>query len=81
MKLTQLKALVKQGECEYLEFKNSTGNITSGMQTICAFLNSNNGGAVIFGVKDNGQIVGQDISDKTLKEIATELNKIEPYEN
>ena len=79
MKLAQLKSLIKHGESEFLEFKTSTGGISSGMQTVCAFLNSDHGGAVVFGVKDNGQIIGQDISDKTRKEIATEINKIEPY--
>ena len=74
----QLKALVKKGESEKLEFKNSTGNISSGMQTVCAFLNSDHGGAVIFGVTDNGKIVGQEVTDKTRKDIAIELNKIEP---
>ncbi len=80
MKITQLKSLIKHGESEHLEFKNSTGSITSGMQTVCAFLNSKEGGTVIFGVKDDGRLIGQEVSDKTRKEIATELNKIDPYQ-
>lgn len=79
MKISELKALVKNGESEKLEFKTSTGNISAGMQTICAFLNSKYGGVLIFGVKDNGQIIGQAVTDKTHKDIALELNKIEPY--
>lgn len=78
MKITQLKTLVKHGESEQLEFKTSTASLSSGMQTVCAFLNSTSGGTLIFGVKDNGQIVGQEITDKTRKEIAVELNKLEP---
>ena len=78
MTRSQLNALVKKGESETLEFKNSTGSISSGMQTACAFLNSDRGGTIIFGIKDNGQIIGQEVTDKTLKEIAVELNKIEP---
>lgn len=78
MKIAQLKALVKRGESEQLEFKTSTASITSGMQTVCAFLNGTSGGTVIFGVKDNSDIVGQAITDKTRKEIAVELSKIEP---
>jgi ATP-dependent DNA helicase RecG len=77
--IKRLKALIKQGESEVLEFKNSTGSIHSGMQMVCAFLNSDHGGTVIFGVKDNGQLLGQEVTDKTRKEIAVELNKIEPY--
>src|SRR3989304_2474961 len=79
MQIKKLKALIKRGESEVLEFKSSTGSISSGMQTLCAFLNSNHGGTVVFGVKDNGQLVGQEVTDKTRKEIAGELNKIEPH--
>ena len=79
MKTSQLKALIKRGESEVMEFKTSTGSISTGMQTVCAFLNSDRGGTIIFGVKDNGQIVGQEVTDKTRKEIAVELNKIEPH--
>jgi ATP-dependent DNA helicase RecG len=79
MKLTQLKSLVKHGESEILEFKSSTGSLTAGMQTVCAFLNSNTGGTIIFGVKDDGQITGQIVTDKTKKDIGIELNKIEPH--
>lgn len=79
MQLKNLKTLIKQGESQVLEFKTSTACISAGMQTVCAFLNSEVGGTVIFGIKDNGQILGQEITDKTRKEIAIELNKIEPY--
>jgi ATP-dependent DNA helicase RecG len=78
MKIAQLKTLIKRGESERLEFKTSTASLSSGMQTVCAFLNSNLGGTVIFGVKDDGKIVGQAVSDKTRKEIAVELKKIDP---
>jgi len=77
--MPQLKAIVKHGESEILEFKTSTGSLDGAMKTVCAFLNSETGGTVIFGVKDNGQIVGQEVTDKTRKEIAVELSKIEPH--
>ena len=79
MKIAQLKALIKRGESETLEFKTSTSSISNGMQTACAFLNSDHGGTVVFGVKDDGKVVGQTVTDKTRKEIAFELNKIEPH--
>jgi ATP-dependent DNA helicase RecG len=81
MKIAQLKTIVSHGESNTLEFKSSTSSIGSGMQTVCAFLNSDQGGMVVFGVTDNGKIVGQEVTDKTRKEIATELNKIDSYEN
>ncbi len=79
MKLSQLKALVKQGESEVLEFKKSTGQRSQSMHTVCAFLYSDAGGTVLFGVTDEGEIVGQEISDKTGRQIAHELERIEPH--
>ncbi len=78
MKLSQLKAIVKQGESQILEFKKTTGVLSAVLQTVCAFLNSKTGGTVLIGVKDNGEIIGQNVSDATQQEIAKELNKIEP---
>ena len=66
MKMSQLKTIVKHGESEILEFKTSTGSLDGAMKTVCAFLNSETGGTVIFGVKDNGQIVGQEVDRKSV---------------
>ena len=80
MKLAQLKALVKKGESERLEFKKSTAGLSAGMQTVCALLNSYHGGVVVFGVEDDWKIVGQHVTDKTRKEIADAINKIDLHE-
>lgn len=79
MKLAQLKMYAKRGESKDLEFKASTANLSAGMKTVCAFLNSGHDGMVIVGIKDNGQVVGQEVTDKTRKEVAFEINKIEPH--
>lgn len=79
MTLKQLQALVKKGESETLEFKSTTGSLKDAMTTVCAFLNSKHGGTVIFGVKDDGTITGQDVNDGNLKVLAGELKKIEPF--
>lgn len=79
MKIAQLKSLIKHGESNLLEFKSSTGSLSNAMQTVCAFLNSDQGGTVVFGVKDDGTIIGQPVSDKTKKDIGVELSKIEPF--
>lgn len=79
MTRAQLNALVKKGESDVLEFKKTTGQRSQSMQTACAFLNSDAGGTILFGVMDNGKIVGQEVSDKTNREIAAELDKIEPH--
>ncbi len=77
MNLSELKALVRKGESEQIEFKRSTGQRTSAVKTVCAMLNGF-GGFVIFGVSDNGDLIGQQVSAKTLEDISTELRKIEP---
>jgi ATP-dependent DNA helicase RecG len=77
MKLADLRKLVAKGESEELEFKSSTGDLKGGMETLCGFLNGG-GGRVLFGVRSNGRIVGQSISDATLREVASELAKLDP---
>ena len=77
MNLEQLRQLVAEGESERLEFKKSTGELRGGMDTLCGMLNAN-GGQVLFGVTDAGKILGQQISDQTLREVAAELSKLEP---
>lgn len=81
MQIKNLKALVKRGESEIMEFKRSTGQLQAAMQTVCAFLNSEVGGTVLIGVTDDGKIIGQEIADKTNRDIANELERIEPHVN
>jgi ATP-dependent DNA helicase RecG len=78
--LKQLSALLRHGEGPTLEFKRSTGELKEGMQTLCAFLNGS-GGMVLFGVRPDGTAEGQDVSDKTLREIAQALDRFEPPVN
>lgn len=78
--ITQLKNLIQQGESQHLEFKKSTTQIKPAFETACAFLN-NKGGTILIGVKDNGQLIGQEITDQTKQLIAHESRKIEPKSN
>lgn len=77
MNRTELEHLVAQGESEHLELKKSTGQRTAAMKSVCAMLNGL-GGFVLFGVTDHGEIVGQTVTEKTLRDIEHELTKIEP---
>jgi ATP-dependent DNA helicase RecG len=77
VRLKDLETLVDKGESESLEFKRSTGQRTEAAKTVCAMLNGL-GGIVVFGVEDNGEIVGQEVSAHTLEDIARELRRIEP---
>ena len=72
-----IKLLTAEKENEKVEFKETTGQLERGMETLCAFLNGE-GGTVLFGVTDKGKIIGQDLSDMTKREIAEAINRLEP---
>src|SRR5438132_7155107 len=74
----KLKELIARGETDFVELKKSTGQLFGVMETICAFLNGD-GGVVLIGVTDDGKIIGQEVTDKTKRAIANELEKISPY--
>ncbi|MCD8183701.1 MAG: putative DNA binding domain-containing protein [Bacteroides sp.] len=76
-KLDDIKNLIIQNENEQVEFKETTGQLERGMETLCAFLNGA-GGTVLFGVTDKGKIIGQDLSDKTKRDIVEAVRRIEP---
>ncbi|OFW68456.1 MAG: hypothetical protein A2X70_07150 [Alphaproteobacteria bacterium GWC2_42_16] len=80
MDIEQIKALIKQGESNILEFKKSTTQLKAAFETLCGFLNGH-GGMVIIGVNDGGKIVGQNVTDNTRQEIAREISKFEPPVN
>jgi ATP-dependent DNA helicase RecG len=77
MNLKELEKLVAGGESDKVEFKRSTGQRTEAFKTICAMLNGL-GGFILFGVTDKGEIIGQQVSSRTLEDIAVEMRRIEP---
>ncbi|GDY15082.1 ATP-dependent DNA helicase [Planctomycetota bacterium] len=78
METADLTALVAQGESEMLEFKGSTSQLVAGCQTLCGMLNAR-GGQVLFGVNDKGTLVGQTVSEATLREISQAVRRIDPH--
>lgn len=60
-----------------VEFKETTGQLDRGMETLCGMLNGT-GGIVIFGIKNSGKIIGQEIGDKTTRMIGEALRRFEP---
>jgi ATP-dependent DNA helicase RecG len=77
MMLEELKAMSSQGESEHLEFKATTGQRGEGAKAVCAMLNGQ-GGHVLFGVTDRGEVRGQLITAHTQEEVDRELRRIEP---
>lgn len=77
MTIEDIKKLIAKDETRTLELKKTTGELVKGMETACAFLNSD-GGWLLFGVTPSLKIEGQMVTDNTRKEIANALRKIEP---
>ena len=77
LNLEGIKKMIAKGENSTMECKLTTGELHRGMESACAFMNSD-GGWLLFGISPQMQIVGQDVSDSTRREIAAELRKIEP---
>ena len=75
--LEEIKNLIAQSENAQVEFKETTGQLDRGMETLCAFLNGT-GGTVLFGVTDKGKIIGQEVADSTKRNIAEAINRLEP---
>ncbi|MEG1705000.1 MAG: ATP-binding protein [Clostridia bacterium] len=70
---------LKEIECETVEYKKTTGELKEGIISIASILNKHNKGSLYFGIKNDGTIIGQQVSDKTLREISQEVaNFIEP---
>ena len=79
--IDDIKNLIKSDtETDTIEFKKTTGQLERGMETLCAFLNGD-GGTVLFGVTDEGKIIGQDIAGKTKETIGEAISRIEPNVN
>lgn len=74
MTIDDIKTLIASDESRTLELKKSTGELKDGMHSACAFLNTD-GGWLIFGVTPKSlKIVGQKVTDNTLREIAQALS-------
>ena len=77
MTLDEIRSLIEAGESETLELKKPTGQLSRAGETLCAFLNGR-GGLVLLGVTPAGRIEGQTISDKTLRDVAATIDRLEP---
>jgi len=57
-------------ENEQVEFKKSTGELKEAIHSIVAILNKHGAGDLYFGVRNDGTVVGQTITDHTLREVS-----------
>lgn len=75
--LREVERVVAGGESAQVEFKVSTGQRSDAAKAACGMLNGN-GGFVLFGVADDGRIVGQQVTAGTLEDVAREIRRIHP---
>ena len=57
-------------ETETIEFKKTTGELKEGIISLTAMLNKHSNGTLYFGVKNDGDVIGQEIGDRTLRDIS-----------
>lgn len=57
-------------ESEMVEFKTSTGELKQAMVSVSAMLNKHGIGTIYFGVRPNGEIVGQEVSESSLRDVS-----------
>lgn len=60
-------------ESENIEFKKSTGQLSKSMDDICSILNKSGEGILYFGIKPDGEVCGQEITEKTLNDVAENI--------
>lgn len=60
-------------ENELIEFKKTTSEINEAIIDIAAMLNKHGRGTLYFGVKNNGDICGMNISDSTTRDISRKI--------
>lgn len=66
-------------ETEQVEFKKSTGELKEGIISIASILNKHGSGELYFGVKNNGDVIGQQITDETMRDISQGIrNHLKP---
>ena len=71
--------MAKLKESEILELKKSTSELKEGIISIAAILNKHQQGELYFGIKNDGTAVGQDVTEKTLREVSKTISEsIEP---
>ncbi len=61
-------------ETEFIEFKKSTSEIKEGIISIASILNKHKKGNLYFGVKDNGDVIGQDVGKDTERKLSRSIS-------
>src|SRR3989338_3077048 len=66
-------------ESEFLELKKSTSELKEAIISMVSILNKHQEGKLYFGIKNSGEVVGQTVTENTLREISKAVSdNIEP---
>lgn len=66
-------------ETERIEHKKSTGELKEGVISVVSMLNKHGEGTLYFGVKNNGDVIGQIVNDQTLRTVSQAIgNHVRP---
>lgn len=66
-------------ESEHFELKKSTSELKEGIISLVAMLNEHHRGELWFGIRNDGMVVGQSVSEKSLREISRTISdNVEP---
>ena len=66
-------------ETERIEHKKSTGELKEGVISVASMLNKHGEGTLYFGVKNNGDVIGQIVNDQTLRTVSQAIgNHVRP---
>lgn len=57
-------------ETEQIEFKKTTEELKEGIISLTSMLNKSGTGTLYFGVRNGGEVIGQQIGDNTLRDIS-----------
>jgi ATP-dependent DNA helicase RecG len=75
MTADEIRQLASQGEGQQLEFKRSLAELETASRAVVAFANTD-GGVILFGVRDSGEIIGVDIGQTTKERIANHITGV-----
>lgn len=66
-------------ESELLELKKSTSELKEGIISIVSILNKHQKGDLYFGIRNDGKVIGQTVTEKTIRDISKSISdNIEP---
>lgn len=75
---SSLDQIIARGGSEQVEFKRGIGKRNAAAKTLCAMLNGSRGGCVLFGVRDDGEVIGVEVGHETHQRLRGEFSKIDP---